>query len=182
MYRFMANHSAEYPEGRLDLDTLKKFYAMTGDYPNFKYTPGYEAFPDNWYKRNPVDDYTIPYLALDAVAMLVAHPQFADLGGNTGTVNSFTGVNADDLTGGVFNAATLLQGNNAMCYGLQVAGQLFPNILTGLYTDINPALDKIGPYFTNFTNALGCPTLNNINKDQFNAYPGYTELKPDGTY
>lgn len=54
VYRFMANKSAEYPEGLLDGETLKSFYAVTGDYPNFKYTPGYEKIPNNWYKRNSV--------------------------------------------------------------------------------------------------------------------------------
>lgn len=82
----MANKSAEHPEGLLTGDVFKSFYAMSGDYPNFKYTPGYEAFPKNWYKRNPVDYYTIPYFAVDAVAMATAHPQFAAIGGNTGKV------------------------------------------------------------------------------------------------
>ena len=45
----------------------------------------------------------------------------AVIGGNTGKPNTFTGVNIADLTGGVFNAETLLEGNNLMCYGLQLA-------------------------------------------------------------
>ena len=83
----MANKSEEYPEGLLTGDVLKTFYAMSGDYPNFQYTAGHEAFPDNWYKRNPVDYYTIPYFAIDAAAMATAHPQFASIGGNTGKVS-----------------------------------------------------------------------------------------------
>ena len=114
--------------------------------------------------------------------MLLAHPQFATLGGNTGTPNSFVGVEPTNLTDGVFNADMLLEGNNALCYGLEVAGQFAPDILTGLFTDINPAMDKLGPLLTNATDALGCPKLNNINKEQFDKYPGYTELKADGTY
>jgi len=182
IYRFMANKTEEYPEGILDLETLKSFYAMSGDYPDFTYTPGHERIPDNWYSRNIIDYYTIPYFALDAVAMLVAYPQFASLGGNTGTPNSFVGVEPDELTNGVFNAATLFEGNNALCYGLQVSTSLAPDILSGLYTDIDPAMDKLGPVITNVTDALGCPTLNNINKEQFAKYPGYTDLKTDGTY
>ena len=45
IYRFMANKSAEYPEGLLNGEVLKTFYSVTGDYPNFEYTPGYEKFP-----------------------------------------------------------------------------------------------------------------------------------------
>jgi hypothetical protein len=43
-------------------------------------------------------------------------------------------------------------------------------------------MDLIGPYFDNITDSLGCPTLNAINKDQFDAYPGYTDLQTDGEY
>ena len=82
----MANKSEENPEGLLTGDVFKTFYAMSGNYPNFQYTAGHEAFPNNWYKRNPVDYYTIPYFALDAVAMATAHPQFLSVGGNTGKV------------------------------------------------------------------------------------------------
>lgn len=38
VYRFMANKSAEYPEGRLDGAVLKSFYSITGDDGNFQYT------------------------------------------------------------------------------------------------------------------------------------------------
>ena len=30
IYRFMSNKSAEYPEGRLDKETLKSFFSITG--------------------------------------------------------------------------------------------------------------------------------------------------------
>jgi hypothetical protein len=43
----------------------------------------------------------------------------AVIGGNTGKPNTFTGVNIADLTGGVFNAETLLEGNNLMCFAFQ---------------------------------------------------------------
>jgi Peroxidase, family 2 len=55
IYRFMANKSAENPEGVLNGEVFKSFNAITGDYPNFVYTPGHEKFPENWYKRNPID-------------------------------------------------------------------------------------------------------------------------------
>jgi hypothetical protein len=51
------------------------------------------------------------------------------IGGNTGAVNSFVGLEAGDLTGGLFNSATLLQGNNLMCFALQVAKTSIPDIL-----------------------------------------------------
>ena len=182
IYRFMANKSAEYPEGLLTGDVLKSFYSVTGDYPNFKYTPGYEAFPDNWYKRNPVDYYTIPYVAIDALSMAVEHPQFLSVGGNTGKVNTFTGVDPANLTGGVFTDSNLLQGNNLICFGLEASLQEAPDILSGLYSDISSAMDALGTAVNQATNGLGCPQLNEINKGQFSQYPGYTKLSSQGTY
>jgi hypothetical protein len=79
------------------------------------------------------------------------------------------------LTGGVFNAATLTDGNNAFCYGLELTIQETPDILSGLFTDTDAALDKIGAAFNNATDSLGCPKLNNINKGQFAKFPGYTK-------
>jgi hypothetical protein len=38
---------------------------------------------------------------------------------NTGTPNSFVGVDVADLTGGVFNSKTLLEGNNLGCFVYQ---------------------------------------------------------------
>lgn len=37
IYRFMANKSEEYPEGRLDREVLKSFYAITDVENNFVY-------------------------------------------------------------------------------------------------------------------------------------------------
>lgn len=182
IYRFMANKSAEYPEGLLTGDVLKTFYSITGDYPNFKYTPGYEAFPNNWYKRNPVDYYTIPYFSVDLNTMALEHPQFLSVGGNTGKVNTFTGIDPSNLTGGVYTDANLLQGNNLLCFGLEASLQEAPDILSGLYSDIDPAMDALGTAVDKATNGLGCPQLNAINKGQFSEYPGYTQLSPQGTY
>lgn len=175
IYRFMANKSEEYPSGRLDGEVLKSFYGITGDDGNFKYTRGTERIPDNWYTRNIVDAYTIPYLELDTVNMLLQHPEFGSIGGNTGTVDSFTGVDPADLTGGVFNAATLAKGNNLFCYAMQLTVQGLPDILSGLFTDISAAKDKLGAAINSATNSLGCPKLNNIDKHQFDKFPGYTK-------
>ena len=51
IYRFMANKSEEHPEGVLNRDVLKSFFAITGDEGSFKYTPGYERIPENWYSK-----------------------------------------------------------------------------------------------------------------------------------
>ena len=55
----MANHSDEYPEGYLDKDTFKSFFAVSGDSGAFTYKAGWEKIPNNWYKRPVADPYTI---------------------------------------------------------------------------------------------------------------------------
>jgi hypothetical protein len=50
-----------------------------------------------------------------------------------------------------------------------------PDILSGLFTDIDPSRDALGTAINSATNSLGCPKLNNIDKNQFNKYPGYTQ-------
>ena len=114
--------------------------------------------------------------------MALAHPEFLSVGGNTGTTNSFVGVDPQSLTGGVFSAPSLLQGNNAICFGLEASLQEAPDILSGLYSDISPAIDALGTAVNKATNGLGCPKLNAINKAQFAPYPGYSKLKSNGQY
>jgi hypothetical protein len=175
IYRFMANKSEEYPSGRLDGEVLKSFYGITGEDGNFVYNRGHERIPDNWYTRNVLDDYTIPYLELDTIKMASEYPEFASIGGNTGTVNSFVGLDPADLTGGVYNAGTLLKGNNLFCYAMQLTTQEAPDIISGLFTDKDAAEDKLGSIINAESDSLGCPKLNNIDKDQFSKYPGYTQ-------
>ena len=174
--QLMANKSAEYPEGRLTGDVLKTFFSITGDDGNFTYTPGYERIPDNWYTRHPSDPYTLGDTVLDATEnMLLPHPEFGSIGGNTGTTNSFVGLDPENLTGGIYTASNLAQGNNLFCYGLELTIQQTPDILAGLFTDISAAQDEIGSVLNNATESLGCPKLNNIDKDQFQQFPGYTQ-------
>ncbi|TGJ81035.1 hypothetical protein E0Z10_g7716 [Xylaria hypoxylon] len=182
IYRFMANKSAENPEGVLDGETLKSFYAVTGNYPDFTITPGHERFPDNWYKRNLVDYYTIPYFQEDLLAMNLQHLQFLSVGGNTGTTNSFVGVEPADLTNGVFNATNLLEGNNAFCFGTELILQMAPDLLSGLFHDITQALGMLTSAVNDTTLGLNCPQLTSIDKTKFNKFPGYTKLKPNGVY
>jgi len=180
----MANKTAEHPEGLLTGNVLKSFYSVTGDDPNFQYTPGHEAIPDNWYKRNLVDYYTIPYLSIDSNLKALAHPEFLSVGGNTGAPNTFTGIDPQNLTYGVYNAQTLLQGNNGICcFGLEASLQEAPDFLSGLYSDVNPAMDALGTAIDQATNGLGCPKLNAIDKAQFGEFPGYSRLnKQTGSY
>jgi hypothetical protein len=173
IYRVMGNTSAEYPEGRLDQEVLKSFFSVTGESGNFTWTEGYERIPDNWYKRAIGDEYTIPFFLTDVLAAAAEYPQFLDIGGNTGTVNSFTGVDITNLTGGVFNGATLAQGNNLECFVFQAVVQAAPDMLEGTeLTLLNQLTTQIDKAANNALAGVTCPQLQTLQTSQFSAYPG----------
>lgn len=95
-----ANHSAAYPEGFLDRNTLKSFYAISGPDSGLTYTSGYERIPQNWYTRAVGDPYDIPGFNMDFKTLVQQHPELLAFGGNTGTVNSFAGLDVGNLTVG----------------------------------------------------------------------------------
>ncbi|KAG8681997.1 hypothetical protein FRC08_015256 [Ceratobasidium sp. 394] len=168
--RFMSNHSAEAPEGVLNHDVLKSFYGVSGNSNNLTYQKGYERIPENWYKRNV--DYSIPLYALDLLYAGVKHPEFLSIGGNTGTVNSFAGVNLGDITGGVYNSVNLLQGNNLICFAFQAAQQAIPDVLKGILGDLTSALGLWAAKIAPILGTLGCPELTKYDPAVFGTYPG----------
>lgn len=172
IYRYMANKSAEFPEGYLDANTLKSFFSITGTPGNFKYTPGYEKIPDNWYKRAIGDEYGLVAYIGDVMAAAEKYPQFLSIGGNTGKVNTFTGVDVTNLTGGVYNAQTLAQGNNAACFALQFAQQAAPDVLKGLLSTLSNALSVLNNELGGVLSGLQCPQLKSIDTSQLAQYPG----------
>lgn len=172
IYRYMANKSSEYPEGYLNGDVLKSFYSITGEPGSFVWTEGHEKIPDNWYKRAIGDEYGLVPFALDLNIAALEHLEFLSVGGNTGTVNSFTGVDLKNLTGGVFDVTTLAEGNNAICFAFQVAQQAAPDILKGLLSNTASALGQLNAAVTAALSGLSCPQLKSIDTSQFAQFPG----------
>ncbi|CAE6424661.1 unnamed protein product [Rhizoctonia solani] len=173
--RFMSNHSAEAPDGVLNHEVLKSFYGVSGSGSSLVYQQGYEAsltsrIPDNWYKR-PID-YSIPLYAVDLLYAGLKHPEFLSIGGNTGKVNSFAGVNVGDITGGVYNSVNLLQGNNLVCFAFQAAQQAIPDVLKGLLGDLTAALGLWTTKITPILSGLSCPELTKYDGSVFGTYPG----------
>ncbi|KAL9033247.1 MAG: hypothetical protein Q9214_007606 [Letrouitia sp. 1 TL-2023] len=181
-----ANKSAAYPEGFLDRGTLKSFYAMTGPEDGLVYTPGNERIPENWYTRAVGDPYDVPFFDSDFQNLVQQHPELSAFGGNTGTVNSFTGLDITNLTGGAYNAATLFQGNNLACFLFQSAAVAAPDLIrnTGVIADVVGAVAKVNNAVAQALNGLGCPQLSQYDYDesQLSKYPGYTKLSNKDTY
>ena len=172
IYRFMANHTSANPDGILRKDVLKSFFSITGDEGDFTYTPGHERIPENWYRRAVGDEYTIPFFATDANAIALAHPEFLSVGGNTGTTDSFVGLDAANLTGGVYNAQNLLEGNNLACFGYQAAVLSAPDLLKGLVSDVAGAVSALTESLGDSLGQLGCPQLERFDREQFEQFPG----------
>jgi hypothetical protein len=104
----MSNKSEENPEGYLIGDVLMSFFSMAkNDDGSFTHTPGHECISENWYKRAVGDEYNIPFPNTDTVLAGLKYPKFLSIGANTGKVNSFVGVQPEDISGGAFNAQSL---------------------------------------------------------------------------
>jgi hypothetical protein len=97
--------------------------------------------------------------------MQIQYPGILRFGGNTGTVNSFSGVDLSDLTGGATNflyQASLSGLPDAAEPGLGAVGSV-----------LNWATSQIAP----LQQAISCPQSGKLNNTLFNKFPGakYTD-------
>ena len=127
-----SNHSTKHPNGILDKGTLKSFFAIT-EHPDgsLTYQKGYERIPDNWYRRplGEVNAYSPASFAIDFAQVAAAVPEAASVGGNTGTVNSFAGVDLGDITGGAYHTSDLLNPKKFVCFFYQLTLAVVPDFL-----------------------------------------------------
>ncbi|GME23664.1 oxidase [Neofusicoccum parvum] len=159
--RLLANHTEEHPDGILTQEVFKKFFAVYEDEDgNMEYKAGHETFPDNWY-RKPIEYGLVP-LNLDLISWVLKHPELGSVGGNTGTVNSFTGLDLSNVTGGVLNTATLLEGNNLLCFVLEVVKTFAPNSLSPLLKTLEVPLQLLSDTITGPITDLACPAWKDL--------------------
>ncbi|CAI7597002.1 unnamed protein product [Penicillium pancosmium] len=172
--RMFRNHSRENPEGVLTKSHVRNFYAIYGEEGNFTYREGWERIPENWYKT-PID-YGLVQLNLDTIAWIAKYPELGSIGGNLGKVNSFAGVDLSDLTGGVFNLANLLEGNNLLCFVFEVLKFASPNALSGLYKTLAEPLEFVTNVVAEPLLNLTCPAFKDL---QMGGKPLWEALKDD---
>ncbi|KAI1858997.1 hypothetical protein JX265_004604 [Neoarthrinium moseri] len=142
-----------------------------------EYKRGWERIPENWYRR-PVP-WGIVDLGLDVLKWSEKHPFLLDIGGNTGAVNTFTGLDLVNITGGVLNAQTLLEGNNLICFTLEIAKTLGPNSLSTLYRSLSAPLAALSGVVAEPLLDLACPVFEDLSrngvslwKTLLNEFPG----------
>ncbi|KJY00819.1 hypothetical protein TI39_contig311g00030 [Zymoseptoria brevis] len=159
--RLLANHSDGGAGGTLTHGILKSFYAVTGDDPSsFTYKRGWERIPENWYGGS--GGYGVAEISLDIVSMVVRHPELASIGGNTGTVNSFTGVDLSDPVTGLANIPSLLKSNNLMCFALELVKGAVPSTANSLFTTLAEPLTKLFDAVDAPLLSLACPAWRSV--------------------
>ncbi|KAK6216308.1 hypothetical protein LQW54_003699 [Pestalotiopsis sp. IQ-011] len=132
--RTMSNYSEGSLQGVITKDMFKSFFAVVDDATaasGMVYQRGHERMPDNWFRR-PIP-WGLVDLNLDVLKWSERHPFLLDVGGNTGEINTFTGLDLSNITGGLLNTASLLEGNNLICFSLEIAKTFGPNSLSTLY-------------------------------------------------
>ena len=176
----MSNHSAEVPGGTLTREVLMSFFSVTGTPGNFVQNRGQERIPLNWYRRPTLDAHNIPEVLVDLFLNNAIYPGIVRFGGNTGTTNSFAGVEVGDFTQGAFNLADLADGNKGACFLLQASLAGLPDAadpaLGPLGSVLGFVLGKLGPIGAKF----GCPQLNMFDNTFFNSFPGYNYTPDTG--
>lgn len=134
-YELLANHSADYPRGFLTPEVFESFFSYTRDKNNnLVFTYGHERIPDNWYRRADDDAWTLADILTSTAQQCLSYPGNCQVGGNTGQVNSFSGVNLGDITGGLVNSASDLSDPVRMgCFISQAIQADVPSFLGNVF-------------------------------------------------
>ncbi|KAJ6484811.1 hypothetical protein C8R45DRAFT_1147804 [Mycena sanguinolenta] len=101
-------------------------------------------------RRSLLDQYTFAPVFADLAVMWARYPQLLAIGGNVNGVNTHAPIDIENLTGSVYCAEALLQGDNAACFAHQALQLLVPDALNGLasFVDIIET-DRRDPFYSN---------------------------------
>lgn len=149
---------------------------MTNDQGELEYRRGWERIPENWY-RIPVD-YSLAELNVDLVGWTMKHPELASVGGNLGKVDSFAGLDLSNITSGIINSKSFLEGNNALCFALNIVKTFAPNSLSGLFSILEKPLELINNAILDPLLNLNCPSFKDLEAGGDNILSGLLEKYP----
>jgi hypothetical protein len=139
------------------------------------YTVGHEQIPANNYRRP--SDYNLVDYNLDILSLALKYPELLSIGGNLGEVNSFAGVDIDDITGGILNAVSLKDGNNMLCFVLETVKAFVPDTLSGLFSVLEVPLQLLDEAVAPLVN-LGCPAFGNLTLNGTDLFTGLQNIYP----
>ncbi|PPJ58799.1 hypothetical protein CBER1_08236 [Cercospora berteroae] len=163
-FQLLANHSAEEPRGFLTKEVFMEHFGYDrDDQGNLRYTFGHERIPENWYKRSEQDPWTLSDIVVSTAQQCATYPGNCQVGGNTGTVNSFKGVDLGDLSGGFINSVEDFQDPNQLgCFIAQSIKADTPSALSNVFEGalLSQALDLIDSKLAPALLGLGnCPNV-----------------------
>ncbi|KAK9769583.1 hypothetical protein AB5N19_11760 [Seiridium cardinale] len=159
--RILSNHSTEYPLGsNMTKEVFASFFGVYEEDGELVYKEGWEQIPENWYRTSV--DYGLVNLNVDLLAWFAEYPVLASIGGNLGKTNSFAGVDMEDITGGALNTVSLLEGNNLICFALEVVKTFAPNSLSSLFATLTTPLNLVNDAVLDPLLDLSCPDWDDL--------------------
>lgn len=135
----------------------------------------------NWYKRPDENPYGAAGLVADLPPDFLAYPDSFRFGGNVNGKNTYTGIDISNITGGVYNADTLFQGDNLGCFLLLNFQQAIPLQLQGGVNDVGTAVALLNKYMPSYFSSLSCPQVDKYDTSFFSKYPG-GKYQPTAAY
>jgi hypothetical protein len=171
----MSNHSQEEQSGYFNGEMFKTFFAVEGEYPNFKWLPGQERIPDNWYRRPAPFFYELKDIGGDVAIQYLAYPDSARIGGNVNGVNTYAGIDLGDLTGGIYNTTSVLNpnGHNLACFIAQLTTSLVPHTLDVALSELSAITNILNEFVAPVIGNLSCAPINKYDQTAFNQFAGY---------
>lgn len=124
------------------------------------YKEGHERIPENWYRIGA--DYGLVGLNKDLVEWISKYPRLGSIGGNMGEVETFAGVDLGDVTGGVVNAISLLEGNNLICFAMEMVKTFAPNALASVFKTLETPLEMLDEAIVDPLLDLSCPAFSDL--------------------
>lgn len=140
------------------------------------YKEGNERIPENWYRISA--DYGLVALNVDIVEWVLKNPSLASIGGNMGEVNTFAGLNMNDITGGVLNATSLLEGNNLFCFAMETVKTFAPNALATVFKSLETPLELLDNAILEPLLDLSCPSFQDLTMGGKDLFSGLKETYP----
>jgi hypothetical protein len=84
------------------------------------------------------------------------------IGGNTGKVDSFVGLDLHDITGGVLSSTSLLENNNLMCFSFELLKTFLPNSLSPLLATLEAPINLVTKVLAAPLVSLACPAWRDL--------------------
>lgn len=77
-------------------------------------------------------------------------------------MNSFTGLDLADITGGVINSASLLQGNNLICFSLEFVKTFLPQSFASVLRTFEVPAKLVSDVLAPRVLSLNCPAWKDL--------------------